>query len=113
MAANRPYWFEDGGSMIDCEGDAAVWTMFGVADDHFTSQNYPGQYGDEQRDFWLDERDCDGSHAYSDLGWGEAYECVTFSGCSSETRYCLYGPETQHQIPSYFSEASMAWFRAL
>ena len=36
---------------IECSGSTAVWTMFGINDDHFTSQSYGGEYGDECRDF--------------------------------------------------------------
>ena len=32
---------------LECSGSTAVWTMFGVNDDHFTSQSYGGEYGDE------------------------------------------------------------------
>jgi polyhydroxybutyrate depolymerase len=111
VAANRPYWFEPSDGEVECTGDTAVWTMFGVADDHFTWQDYGGQYGDECRDFWLDERQCDGVSEASNLGWGQAGECVEYTGCSSPTRYCLYGAATGHQIPPYFSAAAMAWFR--
>jgi pimeloyl-ACP methyl ester carboxylesterase len=39
-AANRPYWFEPDSGEFSCVGSAAVWTFFGVADDHFTWQDY-------------------------------------------------------------------------
>lgn len=114
VAANRPYWFEPaGGGSVDCVGDAAVWTMFGVADDHFTWQDYPGQFGDEQRDFWLQARGCDGVDAATDLGLGQEGECLQFEGCSAEVLYCLYGPAAGHQIPSYFAQVTMAFFRSL
>ena len=109
VAANRPYWFEDGSSGVTCSGDAAVWTWFGIADDHFTSQDYPGQYGDECNDFWLDTRSCD-EGATTDLGYGEPNECVSYGGCDAEVRYCLYGAASGHQVPSYFSAAAMDWF---
>ncbi len=111
VAANRPYWFEAGTEWVNCSGETAVWTMFGVADDHFTSQAWPGEYGDECRDFWLDTRDCDGADSYTDLGFGEQDECVEFTGCSSPVRYCLYGPDTAHQVPAYYAEAAMEFFR--
>ncbi|MFT5686276.1 MAG: polyhydroxybutyrate depolymerase [Myxococcota bacterium] len=109
VAANRPYWFEESGSWSECVGDTAVWTMFGINDDHFTWQDYPGEYGDECRDFWLDTRSCEASS--TDLGYGADGECVSYDGCDSEVRYCLYGPQTGHQIPGYFSEAALAFFR--
>jgi len=89
VAANRPYWFEPQTGEFSCEGEAAVWTFFGVADDHFTWQAYPGEFGDEQDAFWQ-----------------EAH------GCASEGATALdYGlPASGHQTPSYFSEAAMAWF---
>lgn len=114
VAANRPYWFESGpDALVDCPGDAAVWTFFGVADDHFTSQDYPGQYGDECRDFWVGEHACAGVDAAEDLGLGGPGECVQYQGCASETRYCLYAAEFGHQVPDYYSEATMQWFRSL
>jgi len=113
VAANRPYWFEHpDGHLISCEGDTAVWTMFGIGDDHFSWQSFPGEFGDECRDFWLAERGCDGPDSYTDLGLGEPDECREYTGCSSVTRYCLYGPASAHQIPSYYSEATMAFFRS-
>ncbi len=113
VAGNRPYWFErNDGSAISCVGDTAVWTLFGIGDDHFTWQDFPGQFGDEQRDFWIEERSCDGSHSYDDLGYGDLWECVEFTGCSSITRYCLYGPQTGHQVPNYYSDATMTFFRS-
>ena len=111
VAANRPYWFEDGSGWVSCTGDAAVWTMFGVADDHFTWQDYPGQYGDECRDFWLEARGCAGGTEIA-LDYGADGECVSYEGCSSDVRYCLYGPESGHQIPSYYAEATMDYFRS-
>ena len=71
MAANRPYWFETSpGTFIpSCEGSTAVWTMFGIADDHFTWQDYPGQFGDECRDFWLTLGQCTGVGSLPQLQW--------------------------------------------
>ena len=62
-------------------------------------------------DFWLDARDCDGVSESSDLDYGGAGECVRYTGCASEVRYCLYGPQTGHQIPAYYAEATMDFFR--
>ena len=113
VAANRPYWFEpDGGGAVDCKGMTAVWTMFGAADDHFTWQDYPGQFGDQCRDFWLAEGGCAGVDQAVDLGLGAAMECVEYGGCDRPTRYCLYGAEFGHQRPDYYPQATMAFFRA-
>lgn len=113
VAANRPYWFETpGGGLSSCSGETAVWTMFGVADDHFTWQDYPGQYGDQCRDFWLGERGCTGADAATDLGIGEPGECLSYEGCSSPVRYCLYGAATGHQRPDYFPTVTMEFFRS-
>ncbi len=111
VAANRPYWFEDGGSTISCEGEAAVWTFFGIADDHFTWQSYDGEFGDEQDAFWQEEHGCSGETEALDLG-GSADECIAATGCSVDTRYCLYGPSTGHQVPGFYSSATMDWFRS-
>jgi len=110
VAANRPYWFEpDDGSEVSCPGTPAVWTFFGEADDHFTQQDYPGQYGDEQDAFWADEHAC--GPDVTDLGMeDEIGSCVEHEGCGSPTRYCLYGPETAHQVPRRFDQVAMDWF---
>lgn len=113
VAANRPYWFESApGKFISCKGTTAVWTMFGVGDDHFTWQDHPGQFGDECRDFWLDARGCAGADKAKDLGIGAAGECLEYQGCSSDVRYCLYGPATAHQRPDYYPAATMGFFRS-
>lgn len=112
IAANRPYWFMDDGAPIHCPGETAVWTMFGADDDHFTDQDYPGQYGDECRDFWLGERACTGVMASTDLGLGAAMECVEYTDCAQPTRYCLYSAEFGHQRPDYFPAEAMKFFRS-
>ncbi|TPV95822.1 MAG: hypothetical protein B7733_08040 [Myxococcales bacterium FL481] len=115
VAANRPYWFEPSpGDFIDCHGDTAMWVLFGVDDDHFAgSQSYPGEFGDDQRDYWLDTYGCDGEDAFSDLGFGGSNECVEYSGCSPALRYCLYDGKYGHQIPKdYFARAVMEFFRS-
>ena len=109
VAANRPYWFEDAqGNPIYCSGDTAVWTWFGVNDDHFTWQSYPGEYGDECRDFWLAERGC--SQQAQEIQVGSDI-CYIYEECESEVRYCLYDAQYGHQIPSdYFPQVTMEWF---
>jgi polyhydroxybutyrate depolymerase len=109
VAANSPYWFDDNGQPVDCPGDTAVWTMFGQADDHFNSQD-PGL---QCRDFWLADRGCTGADDFIALDLGDAPdECVEYQGCSAPTRFCLYGAQYAHQIPSdYFAAATMAFFR--
>lgn len=113
IAANRPYWFEpDGGGLVECAGATAVWTMFGAGDDHFTWQDYPGQFGDECRDFWLAARGCAGVDQAVDLGLGAAMECVEYTGCAQPTRYCLYDEAFGHQRPDYSAQATMDFFRS-
>jgi hypothetical protein len=34
----------------------------------------------------------------------------SYGACDNEVRYCLYGPEAGHEIPSYFPGAAMEWF---
>jgi polyhydroxybutyrate depolymerase len=119
-AANNPYWFEgaDGGINIACVGQPAVWTFFGSGDDWFGTQDaggqqaYPGQFGDECRDFWLGEAHCSGVDASTTLPYGSGMECYDYAGCARPTRYCLYGPATAHQIPPYYAQAVMAFFRS-
>jgi len=113
VAANRPYWFEpDVGVFDECTGSPAVWTWFGQNDDHFTWQNHPGEFGDEQVAFWVTNRGCDGVESWTPLGLGDADdECREYTGCSAPLRYCLYGPDSGHQIPPYFSATTIDWFR--
>ncbi len=103
-AANRPYWFD--AADVGCVGESAVWTFFGQNETHFTSQDFPGQYGDEQVDFWRAKHGCGEERALS-VGGGE---CVEWDGCSAATRYCFYEPDAGHQIPSYFSATVEEWF---
>ena len=114
VAANRPYWFESSnGEDLQCTGQTAVWTMFGINDEHFSWQSYPGEFGDECRDFWLEENGCESASEYSDLNLGPDFECVEFEGCTTTTRYCLYAAEHGHQIPSdYYAIETMRFFHA-
>ena len=109
VAANRPYWFTDEqGVPISCSGDTAVWTMFGEADDHFTWQSYPGEFGDECRDFWLNDRDC--ATQATEFYLGDDV-CLAYTDCDAEVRYCLYDERYAHQLPwDSFSQATMEWF---
>ena len=109
-AANRPYWFEPEQGEVACQGSAAVWTFFGQNDTSFTTQAYPGEYGDEQVAFWRARYGCDDAETVLSEGSGE---CVQYEGCSEDTRYCFYGPETEHQIPDYYAAAVLEWFRGL
>ncbi len=114
VAANRPYWFEqNNGEAVNCEGDTAIWSFFGVADEHFAAaQAYPGEYGDQCRDFWLLENGCEGADANLAIDLDPDGQCMLYQGCEAETRYCLYGPASGHQIPGYFPETVMEWFRS-
>jgi polyhydroxybutyrate depolymerase len=109
VAANRPYWFEPaGGGDFDCVGSAAVWTFFGEDDTHFTWQDYPGQYGEEQDAFWATEHACaEEVDTLDHVGLGD---CIAHTGCAAETRYCLYPPDSGHQRPDAFPAAVMRWF---
>lgn len=109
VAANRPYWFEPaGGGEPACVGDVAVWTFFGQADDHFTTQPSVGAYGIEQDDFWRARNAC--GDTTTDLGFGTDGECIEHGGCREQTRFCLYSPETGHQRPGYYPLAVRSWF---
>lgn len=107
-AANRPYWFEPQSGEVGCVGQSAAWTFFGQADEHFHMQAYPGEFGDQQVAFWREKNGCDGDATTLPEYNGE---CVTYPNCSEETRYCLYAPDTGHQIPAYFTGAVLSWFR--
>lgn len=107
-AANSPFWFA---SVDDCPGETATWTFFGVADDHFDLEE-PGLYGDQCRDFWLEQSGCPDVEAHEVLDLGPEERCYRYEGCATETRYCLYGPAARHQIPPYFAREVMAFFRS-
>ena len=107
VAANEPYWF-DGGADFACAGNPAVWTWFGVADDHFTWQSYAGEFGDMQDAFWAEAHAC--AEETTPVEVGPEDDCVAHTGCSADTRYCLYGPDTEHQAPAGYAQATMAWF---
>ena len=109
VASNRPYWFENElDSYISCEGKTAVWTLFGEADDHFIWQSYPGEFGDQCRDFWHAERNCGNQEVEFYLGEDV---CLLYPDCDAEVRYCLYDGQYAHQIPwDSFSQATMEWF---
>ncbi|MGK0361049.1 MAG: polyhydroxybutyrate depolymerase [Bradymonadia bacterium] len=110
-AANDPYWFRTANGPAACAGQVAVWSFFGIADDHF-NLDPPGTYGDNARDFWLEQSNCMGVEAADPLDYGPNEQCFDYLGCDVPTRYCLYGPETRHQIPPYFGDAIMAFFRS-
>ncbi|WP_031319429.1 alpha/beta hydrolase family esterase [Pseudomonas tolaasii] len=59
VAANRPYWFETSGKPLSCKGNAAVWTFFGLDDEHFaTDQVKSGDFGVQQDNFWKTKANC-------------------------------------------------------
>jgi polyhydroxybutyrate depolymerase len=110
IAANRPYWFDTAGGWQACTGTAAVWTMFGQDDTHFTSQPYPGAYGDECDAFWFDTHGCPDVNDYDAIPLGDGMECIEYRNCATPTLYCLYGAEFGHQKPDYFASAALAFF---
>jgi polyhydroxybutyrate depolymerase len=113
-AANRPYWFEPAMGPVGCVGEAAVWTFFGQDETHFVDQDHPGQYGEQQVAFWRAHHGCAegmGADASEDLPIGAPGECVEYTGCRQDTRYCFYDPEAGHQIPDYFTAEVLGWFR--
>lgn len=95
----------------ECVGQPATWTFFGIADDHFNLPT-PGSLGDRARDYWVAKNNCTGVDAAERLDFGPEEQCFDYLGCDVPTRYCLYGPETAHQVPPYFSAAIMAFFRS-
>lgn len=59
-----------------------------------------------QDTFWAEEHACaDPTDLSLSVG-----ECVAHTGCTADTRYCLYGPDTAHQIPRGFADLVMGWF---
>lgn len=108
-AANRPYWFEPDAGDFACVDTVAVWTFFGQNETHFTTQTYPGEYGDQQDAFWAAELECDAGDPVAIDGWPE---CTEHIDCDEPVRYCFYSPDSGHQIPAYFTEAIMGWFRS-
>lgn len=109
VAANRPYWFElAAGETLRCRGRPAVWTFFGQADDHFTSQPHQGAYGEEQDAFWSGLYECGAGTL--PLDDGPAGECIEHDGCTAITRFCLYDASAGHQRPSYYPAVVRDWF---
>lgn len=51
IAANRPYWLGTPPSAAACRGRPAVWTIFGLNDDHFGATSPDGAFGIEQNTF--------------------------------------------------------------
>ncbi len=107
IAANEPYWFRPDQGDLSCAGNTAVWTFFGIADDHFTWQDYPGQFGEEQDNFWAEEHGCNDKTTDLNLSVGS---CIEHKGCTAETRLCLYGAESGHQAPEDFAGIAMDWW---
>ncbi|HGW4869702.1 TPA: PHB depolymerase family esterase [Pseudomonas aeruginosa] len=122
VAANRPYWFETNGAPLRCKGNAAVWTFFGLDDEHFAkSQNQPGEFGREQDEFWIKKANCsDNKLSVPGISSDITYEHV---GCSHDVRLTLYkvSPERAaitskdagHQPPDYFPRAVSNWFLSI
>jgi polyhydroxybutyrate depolymerase len=114
VAANDPYWFRNPTAPVHCASTTAVWTFYGKNDTSFNDQ---GANGRKVRDFWLAERGCTGVEAARDLGItygaGTKEDCVEYTGCSSDVRYCAYAEEFGHQIPrAYFAAEVMKYFRS-
>jgi polyhydroxybutyrate depolymerase len=124
VSANTPYWFDyppsSAGPVSTCVGHTAVWTFFGIGDNVLTGQAYAGQFGDQQRDFWLGAAHCTTPpssqvlpYEASDAGTADAAAgCWAYEGCDRPTEYCLFGPATGHQVPPYYHTAAMAFFRS-
>ena len=110
IAANRPYWFEPAGDEpFSCTGTARIWTLFGADDEHFSWQEWPGQFGEQTHAFWFEEHTCETSEALTVPG--ASSPCEQGVGCETETRYCLYDASFGHQAPEWFAEQAMAWFQ--
>lgn len=62
------------------------------------------------RPYWFEARACEGLEATEALPYGASGECVAYTGCAAEVRYCLYGEAAGHQRPAYSAEASLTWF---
>lgn len=113
VAANRPFWFGSPPSAKDCTGQPAVWTFFGLADDHFGDSSPNGKFGIEQNDFWTRKLACSGD--YDRDG-----ETRTYRGCQAAVKFTLYaggqysggGGLRGHQPPDYFLAAVSNWFSA-
>ncbi|QQP95390.1 alpha/beta hydrolase family esterase [Lysobacter enzymogenes] len=111
VAANRPFWFGSPPSAKDCTGQPAVWTFFGLADDHFGDSSPDGLFGIEQNDFWTKKLAC--SNDYDTSG-----ETRTYRGCKAAVKLTLYaggqysggGGLRGHQPPDYFLAAVSDWF---
>ncbi|EMO9597373.1 hypothetical protein DK265_14310 [Pseudomonas aeruginosa] len=123
VAANRPYWFDiDGEAAPNCKDHVAVWTVFGLDDEHFpvpTSQLNPGDFGREQNNFWIHRNSCNESPIpVSDVG--QPGETVEYSDCTKNVRFTLYskqysgsGKQPGHYPPDYFPAELAKWLNGL
>ncbi|MEW7280199.1 alpha/beta hydrolase-fold protein [Aquimarina sp. 2201CG1-2-11] len=124
-AANRPYWFENNGSFLSdevlgCSGNTAVWTFFGLDDEHYASQqDSPGDFGKEQNDYWLNKYGCSTTSTTLNVG-GVNGQSKEYQSCSTTVRFTLYSPgqysgggsQPGHQPPDFFLTAVPEWFNS-
>lgn len=118
VAANDPYWFRTGGEPLDCKGDVAVWTFFGLDDKVFNeSARYDGEFGDLQADKWKRINQCEDGDAIVVEGVSRKDETVEYQDCKQPVRLTLYRDsypwpekESGHQPPIYFMKSVSDWF---
>ncbi len=118
VAANRPYWFDSGDELLECNGSPAVWTFFGNKDEHFAeSETTKGDFGREQNDFWLKKYAC--SKKPKTLQIEPFGESVEYTGGSSNVRFSLYSPDFYgktnqpgHQPPNWYAVEVAKWFNS-
>jgi polyhydroxybutyrate depolymerase len=119
VAANWPYWFHAGGTAdgdwVDCKGQVAVWTFFGLDDEFFSLEPPHDDYGVQQNDFWRSTLGCRGAPVTLHLGIvGTTTE---YRDCARNLRFTLYnrdysgdGDDPGHYPPDTYAKAVSAWF---
>ncbi|MGH8081320.1 MAG: alpha/beta hydrolase family esterase [Lysobacter sp.] len=114
VAANTPYWFGDPVDTSLCKGNPAVWTFFGLDDEHFGDTSPDGLFGIRQNDFWRARQGCAAGYTVP----AGLLETRQYKGCSAQVRLTLYdggqysggGDNPGHLPPDYFLPAVSAWF---
>ncbi|OEC91454.1 alpha/beta hydrolase family esterase [Acinetobacter sp. YK3] len=118
VAANHPYWFYDNkNNAVGCKGKPAVWTLFGLKDDHFNKVengiSINGDFGKQQNDFWLNNHGCNKSRKT------QSNETTYYTQCTvSPVILTLYdggqysggGNLNNHAPPDYYLKEIPSWF---
>jgi polyhydroxybutyrate depolymerase len=122
IASNKPFWFRDNGNYIndpDYHGNTAVWIFFGLNDDHFGSSSINGDFGIQQKEFWL-LKNGGNENTYTTNPIGSLTDITKTYPGTSEVKLTLYDSDQYsgggvtlraHQPPDYYFKAVTDWFK--